>query len=437
MQRWVMTLVVVMGCKGRTEEASSAPPRLQSSAPVAAVAAADGGLPEAGPHPDYPTASAAGTDKIFSLEDPDRGPTAPRTIAIPRDLAWTVHEHCADDPVALVCSPAVPRARGLVHWRVGRKATMIVADAMLGAGIGARHVYVQKADGTPIRHVDVDAYGVVETAWMFATPGRYSARERNGENALRGCGSMAYSLDAAKRIAELRCLQWLGEPMHDTTGVVTRRYVRDARGFIREEHRLGADGAPIVATDGVATVVFERDEVGRLLASRHRDPSGASVADEDGCHGWRYAYNLNGSRVRETCLGADDKPVRALSGIATTAHAYDNHGCRTRLRYLTPDEQPATDHDGVHGSDERRVPIACKLTSSTCVDRAALATACAPEAPARRVYQRDVVGRVISTKHYGADGKPAGDGAYGVFELRYAYDELGNERPTTTITCSR
>src|SRR5687767_9585863 len=58
-------------------------------------------LPEAGPHPDYPTTVASGTGKIFTLEDPDRGPKVPTTYKLPPrgTLSWTTHGYCDLGPV--------------------------------------------------------------------------------------------------------------------------------------------------------------------------------------------------------------------------------------------------------------------------------------------------------------------------------------------------
>src|SRR5689334_6925921 len=84
-------------------------------------------LPEVGPHPDYPTPVAAGTDKIFLLEEPDRGPKAPLDFAIPKPTkAWSETAGCTTYPADVVCRGT--RAGRLAAGRVRREADAIVVE---------------------------------------------------------------------------------------------------------------------------------------------------------------------------------------------------------------------------------------------------------------------------------------------------------------------
>jgi hypothetical protein len=121
-----------------------------------------------GPHPDYPTAALAGTDKLFTMIEPARGPKAPIGMTIPRGLTWTTHEHCTADITGPVCSPAVTAAAGLWSWRIGKRgAAIVVAEERRGARVDRTFVYLLSPGGTPRQRVRFDAYGRVESALLF------------------------------------------------------------------------------------------------------------------------------------------------------------------------------------------------------------------------------------------------------------------------------
>ncbi len=394
-------------------------------------------LPEVGPHPDYPTPVAAGTDKIFSLEDPDRGPRPPLGYRAPTEgLTWTTHEHCEGFIVGIACSAPIAKPRGLHHWRLGKKPGIVVADRMVGDRVDERQVFA--AD----REVEFDDHGLLTTYYRIAN-GRYSGRERAGGNALPGCGFIAYELDAAKRVVKTSCLQWLGDPMHDTRGVASVRYVRDAQGFVTETTNLGIDGKPKADRDGVTRYVTARDSAERRTTVRYRDADDAPVANTDGCHGRSYAYAANGALAASTCLDISGQPATSLAGISSTTYDYDAKGCRIRERYAAPDGSAAVDHDGVHGVDAIHDRY-CVETSRTCVGRTDQPQACGPGAPARTVWKRDARGYAVSTKYFDANGEPGVDVELAVHEVRASWDAVGNQTAQscwdaagTKVECSR
>lgn len=430
-----VSFVVTAGCHGKQDAPPAPKPTPAAEPPKPTGPARSAGaigspLPEAGPHPQYPTPAAAGTDKIFLLEDPDRGPRAPLDFKLPRGrMAVSNHGHCEDDALSIVCSDA-PAKAAQAFWRVRRKGKETVVAHQFapdGKRVEKTIVYLAKPDGTPLQRVELDRYGRVTSALFFlASGGRYTGRARDGSNLLAGCGSMSFKLDGHGRIAERGCKQWLGEPMHDTNGVGITRYERDARGFITGEAHFGIDGEPIANTDGVHRVVYELDADGRAAAWRYRDVGGKPVASKKGCHGYRTDRDDRGAVVRLTCLGADDKPATAVQGKAIDAYVNDARGCRIKVRYLDPHGFPATNLERVHGRDYE-VDSTCARKSETCLGVLRDARSCGPGQPARYVYKRNAVGQVVSTKHYDADGEPSRDASYNVFELRSRYDDAGNE----------
>jgi hypothetical protein len=380
-----------------------------------------------GPHPDYPTAALAGTDKLFTMIEPARGPKAPIGMTIPRGLTWTTHEHCTADITGPVCSPAVTAAAGLWSWRIGKRgAAIVVAEERRGARVDRTFVYLLSPGGTPRQRVRFDAYGRVESALLFQGGDRYSGRKRNGANALDGCGFLSYKLDAARRVGELACLQWQGDPMLDTDGVARTRIVRNPDGFVVEELRLDLAGKPVANASGVHKTLTGRDAVGRPTVERYRDVDDQPVASTQGCHGRRIERDGRGSVLRTVCLDATDQPAAQPSGISAEVYRLDPNGCRTGVRYLSLRGTPAAGHDLVHAMDHE-VDERCAITSRLCRGTDEQPRPCTPGGPARYGTRHDGAGNPISVKHFDPGGGPGRDPAFHAFEIRRSFDRFGNQ----------
>ncbi|MEO8705065.1 MAG: hypothetical protein ABI867_33740 [Kofleriaceae bacterium] len=375
-------------------------------------------LPERGPHPDYPTPAAAGTDKIFLLEEPDRGPKPPLMYELPAGITWTEHASCTVEANRPTCAGV--RGKRLHGWRLGKKGTeLVVVEERRGDHVESVHVYVQD-HGTPKQHLTLDDAGRVLRTAMPLTPGRWSARERGGGNGLPGCGSIAVELDKAGRSVVETCLQWSGQPMRNTEGVAKTTHKRDRPGFVIEEASFGLDGAAAVATDGVHRTVYERDGDGRERVRRFFGVDGKPTASVRGCHGRRSDYDDRGLLSRTTCLGADDKPSNDSTRAAVVEYAYDASGCRIRER---KESAPGTP-DPLHEGSDYVVDEHCRATSETCVKADGNRRACGIDAPARYDYKYDAHGRRISTSSYAVDGSPSQHPSWAAFEIREELDDL-------------
>lgn len=431
----VVMVMVALGCKEKPVELEQRPPLPVLAKPDAAPAkpkakvGTGSPLPEVGPHPDYPTPVRAGTDQIFLLEEPDRGPKAPLAFALPArsSLLWREHAHCEDDKLSITCSTATARPSELDRWRVGTRGKgLVVAERVRGTHVDATYVYVVGSDGAPVQRVQFDAYARVESALLFrAQEHRYSGRKRNGGNALPGCGYESYKLDAKGRIVERGCLQWTGEPMSDIEGVAIARFVRDPQGFIIEERVFGVDGQPTVDHDRVHLTLKQLDEYGRTVVERYRDAGGKPIADGDGCHGRRTERDERGATIKSSCIGSDDQLVADLSGTSVSTYRVDERGCRVSLRRFDPYGKGVISRANVHGHDYE-VDARCAITSDTCMSIAERPLACSKRQTARFVYKLDAAGHIVSETHYSATGAPSTDVDYHVFERANAWDDLGN-----------
>ena len=390
--------------------------------------AAAGGLAESGPHPDYPTPLAAGTSNIFFLEDPDRGPPLPTRANIPPRgaLAWTTHAYCSLMKTSFACSAAA-KGTGLSTFRVGRKADVAVIEERYGDRLVQTAMYTSK-DGAPVQRIVVDARGHIVSALM-SRDGKMTGRVRNGGNALEGCGMSRH--ETTGKVSQLTCLQWLGEPMLDMTGVATEKFTRDDRGFIITDENFGIDGKPIANASGAARVTSERDMFGRVTVRRTFDLDGARVAGPDGCSGERYEYGADGQLSRITCLDNADLPSGRSNGVAILETLYDARGCAIGTRYLDKDAKPTTNPDGVHGEDSQ-VDRYCTQTRSTCIDMAGSPHACGVGRSAQYRIKLDSAGNAVAMTHFNALGERAVDDEFDTFELRFKYDALGNQ---TSLAC--
>ena len=416
---WV-ALIACVACKSKKEEQVS--PHAQASDERAVAREVEppapkptGGLPEKGPHPDYPTAAAAGTDKIFFLEEPDRGPRAPASFTRPKNLAWTRMAFCE------TYEKTAPCTAGAGNWYVGRGKGVMIVERRRGELVATATVYVSDSSGAVTQKLELDAHGRVESALLYTQPGRYTGRERDGANSLNGCGIHAYREDAKHRLTEIACLQWLGDPMRDMDGVAVSKYTYDARGFYTEEKRFGIDGAPVDGTDGVHRTVLTRDSTGRIVLARWFSKAGERVMSSNGCSAAKYTYDAAGNVTSYACLDTADLPVADQDGVAMMTYRYDTAGCEIGRRYLDTKGANATNTYGVHGRDYT-VNQHCESLSASCLGADERPRACSPGEPARKTFTRDALGRTVSVKHFDVAGAPARDGTYDAFELRYVFD---------------
>src|SRR5437868_969002 len=180
-----LALIACAACKAKKHENAELPD------PGSPPAKQSGGLAEKGPHRDYPTAAAAGTDKIFFLEEPDRGPKAPASFSRPANLAWTQMAFCEPYEKITPCTP------GSGDWYVGKAKGITIVERRRGWVVDLATVHVTDADGNVTQRLELDANGAVDEALLFSQPGRYTGRYRGGGNTLDGCGMHAYQ-EAAK-----------------------------------------------------------------------------------------------------------------------------------------------------------------------------------------------------------------------------------------------
>ncbi len=419
MRRLSLTCAVLAAACGSKGDERKPPTRTPSvdaePPPIAATPAPDATGSSA--DPDYPTPRRAGTDLLFVVEEPVRGPHVTK-LAIParKKLKFTQHAYCEIDEVTVVCTDAAPDAGDLASVAVAsERGKPVLVEWRRGKRVDQTVVLDYDAKGFLEQMARLDATGTIDWVRSYEPAGRrYTARELDGENALPGCGAIELKLDGG-RVTASTCLQWIGDPMRNTNGVVTTELERDATGFVIAEQRRGPGGKLTAGTrDQVHRIEITRDAKGRRTQERYFavGHQAAGNADVHGCTGLDFDYTRNQESTRTCASGPDE------DGVTVTETTRDAAGCSTGSVYRD------AARDGTHQIQDE-VDDRCLVTSSTCRDLYGDPIACGPKEPAVYRYTRDDHGRVTSETYEDPSGTRTTDPSYEAYELRRAWDRLG------------
>jgi hypothetical protein len=375
------------------------------------------------PDPQFPTARAAGSEGIFALEEPERGPLL-TTYALPDTTASkpTWHGECEIDYHGVECAPTAVKNGRL--WRVFRMAKAAVYESV--SGERQRVVVELDGEGRATRMISIGSDGRVEWSRSYSKQGtRYTARWRSGANHLSGCGAMSLEIDDKGRATSATCLQWLGEPMRDQHGVVTTKVTRDKNGLVSKMEYFDKDGQPSSRHDGVHRVEIERNAKGQDVAVASFDADAKPVRDAaTGCARQSTTYGVTGQVAAQRCLDGDGALSVGPEGYATAKHRRDSRGCEIETSFQGVDGKPMQSRFSAFGV-QRKVDELCRAEKETCLNATRRPATCSNEKHATVEYQRDAAGNVTARRYRDAGGAPSGDPEYGVFEVRQTHDERG------------
>lgn len=425
---WFLGLMIlggVLSCRdsnapqqGETESSANSP----IARPATAEETRDAPEPDSGPaSPLYPTASAAGTEKLFLLEEPDRGAHVTK-VDVPRGGKIVMKRgHCELDEHDVICMP------GNGNHRVRRIGPLTIAEEMRGERIEATFVVERAPSGELVQLAKLNRYNDVEWVRSYKSGGKqYSARRLDGSNELDGCGSHLLNIDRRGRAASVTCMQWNGtSPMRDTSGVVRTNFQRNGQGLIETATFLGLDEEPVERHDGTHTIVYKRSPQGRVLQKDYFGiDNKPALSTKRGCASELFEFDDSWHSRSKKCLGTWGDPVAGIEGAAEERFERNDEGCVVANAYYDEEGKPVKSRHGWH---EMRFVVNsnCEPVEETCYDEDKEAVACEGSVFTRKL-ERDDSGRVTSIKHFAADGGPTVDPALSRFELRYRYDERGN-----------
>ena len=404
------------------ERASKKPPAGKKSSGAGGPVVA-----EKQPHPDFPTPRLARTEKIFLLEEPDRGPLVTRLAKLPAlpGVKWATHSHCEVTAGDVACGPA--GGGGVrAHWRIKRSPKLLLAQRRFGPRVERTYLVRRFSARAPDQMIALDQHGQVLWSRHYRNGGaEYGSRNLDGSNALTGCGSHLLERDNKGAVVMVGCRQWTGQPMRDVNGVVFTQHRRDRAGLSVELLRLNRDKKPQNGQDGVHRTTIERDAAGRQVLRRFFDKDGfPTLSSRSGCYGWSYSYDGRGLLERKTCLGTGDRPAHDSQSVCAYSYIHDGRGCRVAVVNLQLSAAKKCNQRFKRLAYD--VNSACEIMTQVCHGATDQRTACGIREPAEYRYTRDALGRVTSRKHFGVDHKPGKDLQCEAFERRLVYDARGN-----------
>lgn len=395
------------------------PNKRSSGAPTAA---------EKAPHADYPTPRLAGTETIFLLEEPERGPLVREASADPPDgVRWSRHHHCELVLDRLACGPSGGPEAGL-HWRVGRlKGKVVLAQRRFGGRVLESLVFTPGKKAWPQKVVLLDDHGTVVWSRHITVDGsRLSSRKRNGANALPGCGHWALTRAKGGKVREVACLQWSGEPMLDLHGVARTKLKLRGDGLVLERRYFDLEGKPAARHDGLHRLVLDRDRPGRVVRRRGFDLEGLpALGQEDGCYAELRKIDARGLLGEERCLGATEEPAENRRGYCRVERIYDGRGCEVERRQFKL-ERKSRRCERLFRVRRFKVNAQCETMVKTCFTGEDRRTPCGNHKVAEYRYSRDALGRVTAIQHFRADRQEGAHPGCATFEVRRVHDERGN-----------
>jgi len=222
-----------------------------------------------------------------------------------------------------------------------------------------------------------------------------------------------------------------GKPVVITNGyaIIKRKY--DSDGNELEESYFDANDNPILERDsGIHRVVNVFDGRGKVIRKRYWGTNGEAILHKDGNHGWDAQYDDHGNRTVITYVGPDEKPVLLVNRFATSKSEFDAAGREKRMRLYGANGEPVLHKDGYHGWEakyndrgQRSEKTYLGLDGKPILMPAGYATL---------KWDYDIHGNSTQESYYGVKGEPVlYKKAFQAIQSRY--DERGNEIATIYV----
>lgn len=124
----------------------------------------------------------------------------------------------------------------------------------------------------------------------------------------------------------------------DGQGIFARRYVRDKKGRVIEEHYLGKDGKPKATKFGLGIKKFEYDDDNNLSLITYLTPDGKPSHDGNNCPRVVLSYDKWGNRIRESYTDMQGRlTLRKDQSCAGLEYSYNDEGFCYKRRYFGMD----------------------------------------------------------------------------------------------------
>lgn len=211
----------------------------------------------------------------------------------------------------------------------------------------------------------------------------------------------------------------------DAHNIYGRRYVRDSKGRVVEEHYLGYDGSPKATKWGLGIKKFYFDENDNWIKAEYLTVDGEPALDDaDGVCVYTLDYDKYGNVTQAYHRNSDGLLMAPKKhGIASIKNTYDSHGMLIETVYLDVEEQPCYEQNKVskviysYDDNGYQNRLDCYDTEGKlCLMNQGFAS---------MVNVNDEHGNAVETWYYDLQGELIANSA-GVAGYKTKYDSVGN-----------
>lgn len=211
----------------------------------------------------------------------------------------------------------------------------------------------------------------------------------------------------------------------DTHNIYGRRYVRDAKGRVSEEHYLGYDGSAKATKWGLGIKKFYFDDDDNWIKAEYQTIDGEpSLDDADGVCVYTLNYDKYGNVIQAYHRNSDGTLMSPKKhGIASVKYTYDNRGMLVERAYLDIEEQPCYDLNNIskivytYDANGYQNRLDCyDIDGNLCLMNQGFAS---------MTNINDEHGNPVETWYYGLNGELIINSS-GVAGYKIEYDSIGN-----------
>lgn len=219
----------------------------------------------------------------------------------------------------------------------------------------------------------------------------------------------AYEYDDEGRIITVKFLGQDGKVRGNKIGLGIKKYTYDDDDNWATVAYYSPDGKPSHDGNNCALVTLSYDKWGNRISEVYTSMDGKpSLRTDNAVFGFKYEYDDDGNRIKQTCINGKGEPMTNKFGWVTEAIKYDENGFCTELRFLDLNNEPANNsQDGEAVSIIKSKPNDVGLDLETSYYNTAGELMEQTTGVARVVWEYDSVGNIIRVSDYDKKGNPA------------------------------
>lgn len=152
----------------------------------------------------------------------------------------------------------------------------------------------------------------------------------------------SYGYDDRGRVVTVKFLGQDGKVRGNKIGLGIKKYTYDDDDNWATVAYYSPDGKPSHDGNNCALVTLSYDKYGNRVGERYTSIDGKpSIRTDAGVSGYKYEYDDEGCRIRQTCVDGDGNPMICKFGWASCVTRHNEDGFTTEAKYLDLNNQPA------------------------------------------------------------------------------------------------